>query len=427
MKQLLLSLTCLCALCSFAQTHTPAATETLSDTGVHFQHNLSWQQTLAKAKAEHKYIFVDGFTTWCGPCRYMSKNIFPQKAVGDVMNAKFIAVKMQLDTSDADNAEVKKRYADAHALATDYKINVYPTYLFFSPDGKLVHRAVGSSEAGAFIAKLNDALNPETQYYTQLAKYKEGKKDSAFLHRLTTAAMEAYDMQNASAVAGDYLTMQPDLYTPENLAILSQVTQSSHDKGFPILLEHADKVDAVMGKGTAGSIVQGIILHEEVNPLLYVNPTAAAKDWTEPNWNTIEKNLQSKYPAQAAPLLAYSKVVFYMRKGDWNQFGPAVVAYLKSYGDDVSDNQLNEYAWKVFQNCNDETCLQNALDWSKRSFDKSGTPGYMDTYANILYRLGKKDEALQWEQKAMDNSPEDEKAGYQQTIDKMKAGEKTWN
>ena len=81
-------------------------------------------------------------------------------------------------------------------------------------------------------------------------------------------------------------------------------------------------------------------------------------------------------------------------------FGPAIVAYMKSYGDNVSQSDLNEYAWTVFQNCSDETCLKNALEWSKRSFEKEQNPAYMDTYANILYRLGRKDEAIEWEQKA---------------------------
>ena len=193
------------------------------------------------------------------------------------------------------------------------------------------------------------------------------------------------------------------------------------------MMENPAKVDAVLGTGTADAIVQSIIMREEVYPLIFPGNVVSVKDLQEPDWNVINRTLQAKYPAQAASVLAYSKVVFYQRKNDWDQFGPAVVAYMKLDGNTVSDDQLNEFAWKVFQNCSDETCLQNALDWSKRSFEVSNTPGFIDTYANILYRLGKKDEALEWEQKAKDLVPESDKAGYQQTIDKMKAGEKTWN
>jgi thiol-disulfide isomerase/thioredoxin len=62
-----------------------------TDTGVQFEHNLNWAAIQAKAKAENKYIFMDCFTTWCGPCRYMSAKIFPQKESGDFMNDKFVS------------------------------------------------------------------------------------------------------------------------------------------------------------------------------------------------------------------------------------------------------------------------------------------------------------------------------------------------
>jgi hypothetical protein len=58
-----------------------------------------------------------------------------------------------------------------------------------------------------------EALNPETQYYVLLKQYKEGKKDSSFLHKMADAAMNAYDMQNAPAIANEYLATQQDLFT----------------------------------------------------------------------------------------------------------------------------------------------------------------------------------------------------------------------
>jgi len=88
---------------------------------------------------------------------------------------------------------------------------------------------------------------------------------------------------------------------------------------------------------------------------------------------------------------------------------------------------LNEFAWAVFQNCNDMTCVAEALEWSKRSFANEQNPAYMDTYANILYKMGKKDHAIQWEEKALNLSSAADRKGYQETIDKMKKGEKTWH
>ncbi len=65
--------------------------------GMHFAQGMSWQQILAKAKKENKYIFVDCYTTWCGPCKFMAKNIFPLKETGDAVNPHYICVGIQID------------------------------------------------------------------------------------------------------------------------------------------------------------------------------------------------------------------------------------------------------------------------------------------------------------------------------------------
>ena len=40
----------------------------VAETGVRFLHKISsWEAVIAQAKKENKYIFVDCFTTWCGP------------------------------------------------------------------------------------------------------------------------------------------------------------------------------------------------------------------------------------------------------------------------------------------------------------------------------------------------------------------------
>src|SRR5580704_17038791 len=84
--------------------------------GIHFEENSSWQQVQAKAKAEHKYIFMDCYATWCVPCKYMSKNVFTLPEVGDLVNENFISVSVQMDVTPKDNDTVKSWYADAKQL-----------------------------------------------------------------------------------------------------------------------------------------------------------------------------------------------------------------------------------------------------------------------------------------------------------------------
>ncbi len=381
------------------------------DKGIRFEHGLTWQQVQAKAKAEHKYIFMDCFTTWCGPCRFMSATVFTLQQVGDPINAQFVSVAVQLDTTAADNAEVKSWYQSGHNIAQQYKVRAYPTYLIFDFNGKIVHRFVGASDAPAFLDKATTALNPQKQYYTLLDKYKAGKNDTAFLYSMALSALDAYDIETANEVANKYLAAQKDLYTKTNIDFVSKFTNSSKDKGFEMILNHADKVDAILGKGSSYKIVRDIVLREEVFSKIFNKKVQSPKDLEEPDWAAIQSSMQKKYPSMANEMMAYSKVVFYQSKGDWNKFSPAIVSYMKMYSSNVNDNQLNDFAWTVFQNCSDMTCVAEALEWSKHSFANEQNPAYIDTYANILYKMGQKDKAILWEEKAMNLSPEETARG----------------
>jgi hypothetical protein len=68
--------------------------------------------------------------------------------------------------------------------------------------------------------------------------------------------------------------------------------------------------------------------------------------------------------------------------------------------------------------------LNKALSWSKRAVILEPAPDYIDTYANILYKLGRKELAIQWEEIA------GKLAGLykpiQTCLEKMKKGEPTW-
>ena len=395
------------------------------DKGMKFEHNTSWEQVLAKAKAENKFIFVDAFTTWCGPCKMMSKNIFPLEEVGDFYNAHFINLKIQLDTTNDDNDEVKSWFAAGKEIATKYNVKAFPTYLMFSPNGEIVHRAVGSSDAAKFIAKGQDAINPNKQYYTLKRQYEAGKKDEQSLYTLAKAANDGYDQPFSKQITDEYLATQKNLLTKENIEFLADNISSSKDKGFAELLSNPDTFDKFLGKEYSISTIRNIIIREEVIPLLFPK---GQKPNLNPDWDAALKVASAKYPVYAGEAVSFYKINNYQRKGDWKNFGPAVVAYMKAYGSKVSNAQMNSFAYLIFENCEDVLSVASALKWSRQSFAANNSPMYMDTYANLLHKSGKTKEAIIWETKARKlaiKAGEDGK-DYAVTIKKMKKGEKTW-
>ena len=85
------------------------------------------------AKKAKKPIFVDIYTTWCGPCKYLASKIFPAQIVGDYMNEAFVSTKF--DAEKGEGIELAKKYA----------VKGYPTMLILDAEGKELGRLVGSS------------------------------------------------------------------------------------------------------------------------------------------------------------------------------------------------------------------------------------------------------------------------------------------
>ena len=64
--------------------------------GIDFFHG-SYEEALKKARSENKGIFVDVYTSWCGPCKKMAREVFTQAGVGDYFNTHFVCLKLDAE------------------------------------------------------------------------------------------------------------------------------------------------------------------------------------------------------------------------------------------------------------------------------------------------------------------------------------------
>lgn len=429
MRSLLFSLLLLVSTTTYSQ----------KNVGIVFEHGKSWAEIKQQAKKENKYIFVDGFTTWCGPCRLMAQNIFPQASAGSFFNQNFINVAVQFDVNTKDGPEVKQWYQDAKMLKHTYKVNSYPTFLFFNPGGELIHTVYGGSKtADEFIARAKPALNPATQFKTLKKQYDAGNRSPQFLLTLINATKQTNNTVFLPTVVNTYLSTQKNLLTNENMKLAVWGTQKSTDPGFAVIRNNSAQVDAVAGAGKSEGIIKTIAFDEIVLPQLKKGGKKVShgglmfsydgENIQNPNWDAIENQLNKTYPAYADEILLTAKPTYYKWTNKWPQYANAVNAHIAASKGILSGDKLNSYAWDAYLFCNNTKTLEAALQWSADAL-KSGNEKYrewfMETHSNLLYKLGKKTEAIAEMQRVIDLTG-DTNGGPFYYLNKMKAGQPTW-
>ncbi len=84
--------------------------------GIQFEES-TFNEALAKAGQEKKLLFIDCYTTWCGPCKMLSKIVFPNDTAGAFFNKHFINLKMDMEKGEG------------KTLSKTFRITSYPTLL----------------------------------------------------------------------------------------------------------------------------------------------------------------------------------------------------------------------------------------------------------------------------------------------------------
>lgn len=513
-----------------------------AQTGIHFEQQLKWSEIVAKAKAEHKYIFVDCYATWCGPCKLMEANIYPQKDVADLYNKDFISVKIQMDQTPKDDSLTKSRYDRAKTFEQNYYVDAYPTFLFFDPNGNPVHKVSGAYDVKGFIQLAADAQNLDKQYYAILKNFQPGKLDTTDEKGLPWAFVNS-DEKLAAKIATDYLSRIPrsrlklrnsgglmerfqgdpqviaiaanylkslskiewrdedninivralirqpqikaiaiahfrllsdkeigldgnmqlmtslsdDLEVkkvaesyiarlPEKgnfnktfILFLRDFTSSAADRGYIIFYRNIAAMDTVMKNNDFAQLY--------TRQWIYHTEYAIGKQSNHiPNYEELAKIIKDKYRVafiltKDAPSEWYGYLVNDKKESQyWPQFTKGELAKLKPLlTDDMAFKthglSINNITYAdVYLHDDDTATLRLTANWMKKVNDvMPGQADYLDTYACVLYKAGKTNEAIAVEKHALELYSEHIAQGAQHYVDyinkkitAMQNGDKIW-
>ncbi len=201
--------------------------------GISFLDNRPMSEVLEKAKKEGKMVFVDCYTTWCGPCKVLAVNVFPQKEVGDFFNPRFVS--LTLDMEKGEGPEMGKKW----------DVGAYPTLIFMDSDGEVQFQLVGARDGKHLVDTVAYLLENNKSSVTAL-RYKRGERTSQLVTDYILELRKNRKNRTAESVATDFVnTHQKDLLT-DSLAqrILSSYVSDPHGEGFLYAYQHRDLLPA---------------------------------------------------------------------------------------------------------------------------------------------------------------------------------------
>ena len=217
--------------------------------GIEFN-NSNWESVKAASRAQNKIIYIDFYTDWCAPCKFMAKTIFPQKNVGDFYNSNFICV--QINAEQGEGIELKKKYA----------VGSYPTMIYTNDKEEIIYRTSGSTSAEEFISQGKIALTVPSGELSELkAKYDANKLNKEELYQYYLRVKAKGQTKETNEVFEKYFEVAAQVSEDMFQTIITSGS-SSKSKTFAYLEKHYDEFSKLVGKEKVDAYIKKTFINE---------------------------------------------------------------------------------------------------------------------------------------------------------------------
>ena len=353
----------------------------------------TWQEITEQARKEKKMIFVDCYTSWCGPCRMLAKNIFTQDSVADFYNGNFVC--FQIDMEKGEGPELAKKYSVA----------AFPTLLYIDAQGELKHCVVGYQQAGELIQNGRNALIGQNTLPDFQKRYEAGERDPEFVKEYIEVLYKAYRPQLQREVATEYINTlsERDFYTRETWNI---IIKNLSDPLSPVLKKVAAnkfRFSQVVAKDTI-DIFLDYTLKSAVNGFLWWTPDKGA--FNQQRYDDLLAYLFTQNLPKVPQYIATLYAAKYLKTGDMRGMLDEMRNSLH-YGifyDPQDKLDFIRNSFRHIETLGDKDFLQEANVWLDACMETAPTGYYKSEYmkvkARILRALGKTDEAEALEREA---------------------------
>lgn len=385
------------------------------DTTLTFR-QVDYSQIFEIAKEENKAVLLYFHYDGCGACLKMEKTAFLDKHVADFYNSNFVSL------------EVNTEKGEGIATNEIYNVYMHPTFLFLDENGNVLHKIVGVFNSEEFLLHAKNSLNTLNSLSYFKKQYMDGNREASFLYDYCYKLNDAYELD--SLIINEYLNTQSinDLSKEENIKFIYEfaihdfvISTPFNSNGFKFLINNQEKfyqyfdkdqIDARIIMIVYSSVYKAI---ENQNELLFNNSIDLLKPF-DTGQTYFFKEMDGRITGMIAnkSLVLSSKMEFYDRSGDSVKYNVAFKKYLDKIWND--SEALNTLAWNYYLNYEDKVKLEKAVKCVKRSINLNSNYANNDTYASLLYKLGKYKKSLKQADKAIELAKL-ENVDYKETTD----------
>ncbi len=335
-----------------------------TDGGIQFTQG-SWDAIKQLAKDQNKPIFIDCYTSWCGPCKMLSKKVFTQPQVGQLFNDHFINFKIDMEKGEGP------------ALKSQYKVAAYPTLIWVDANGNELHKSVGAPNAdellqlatqvldGKGLAALARNYSATPNCYTTMLQYIE-------------ALNKAYDKQAIGQVLQKYFTEHKgkELLKEANYHLIKYYLNDIYSPTFKWFDKHQKAFKQKYSE-------------EEIEVKLYQSYLSYGQSLISKNtvdyegFERYKKVLNKRTVKERNKIIAFVQESIYRAESNWDAYIEAIRHNLEMQYYEA-DNAFLYYNWAraigLSETAASEHYLQAAL-WMEKAFEVSTWP----LQNNIVY------------------------------------------
>ncbi|MEI6311352.1 MAG: thioredoxin domain-containing protein [Bacteroidota bacterium] len=339
--------------------------------GIVFEHG-SFQEALNKAKAEKKMLFMDCYTNWCGPCKMLQNNTFPNEEVGTFFNDNFICYKIECE------------HDEGPTICNRFVINAYPTLLFIDGDGNIVQKSMGYRPPESLISEGKRALGGSTALLSEYkTKYQNGDKSEAILKGLVLNL--AKNGESFDIYWKEYLATQKSEYllSDENAKMIFELTNSINSPSISYFKQFKDFFIEKYGAESYERKQESIV-------------SKSIKDAILKNDKTIFNNaillIQSNKMSRGTEFIQKQSMIYYSGVNDMVNYDKIAMEYLKK-SKNIAPTVFIDIMDKYIRIIENPSLLNKAVAICKKSISKENKYYNNLILASLLYKMNNKTDA----------------------------------